>query len=86
MKINVTNKDLGFFTQDFISVKRLEGGEIIFCNHAGANEEEVINYYYTPDARDLEWKSTLLVCDKCEAYKPDNQDYWENAPEEGRHE
>lgn len=90
MKINVINKDLDFWTQQEIPVVKygvMDDGEkeLIYCNHAGAEEETVHNEVPRIDGPDIEWNSKVLVCGKCQAYKLDGDDYWQDAPFEGVH-
>lgn len=81
MKIFVNNKDLGFFTQEEITAQIVSPeGELLFCNHAGAVEEhQEDDFLGTPIDR------YVTFCDKCEAYKREGDNYWENAPFEGVH-
>lgn len=85
-KIYVRSEDLGFFTQEEVTVViRDENNEILYCTHAGAKEETETHHYYTPDARDLEYEVTISVCDKCEAWKKDDGLGWEDSPINGEH-
>lgn len=89
--ISVKNKDLGFWTQEPISVKRMETindegeQEVIYCNHDGAEEREVENETYRADQPDIVWTSRPLICE-CGAYKLEGDNYWQDAPVEGKHE
>lgn len=83
MKIDVQNKDLGFFTQSLITAQRREDGEVVWCNHHGAVQETVENQIDRIDEPDITWKSSVLICDKCSAYKLEGDDWWQEAPFEG---
>lgn len=89
MKINVIKKDLGYFTQEPITVQRIEklddeDTEVVFCTHAGAVEEEKETWPTNYD--DRTYIVTTLVCDRCGAYKVGDENIWNNAPERGKHE
>lgn len=89
--IYVKNKDFGFWTQEPISVKRMETindegeQEVVYCNHAGAEEREEQHETYRQDQEDIVYKSRMLVCE-CGAYKLEGDNYWQDAPVEGKHE
>jgi len=89
MKISVLNKDLGFLTEKPITVQRFEfdgqEDELVWCNHAGAIEEEVDNEIPNINGRDIAWTDRVLVC-KFGAYRFLEQDNWQDAPIEGSHE
>lgn len=84
-KIYVRNHDHGFWTEEPVTVKRKEDGNIIYCDHAGAVEEEQENVMYRPDGRDIVWTSRALICG-CGAYQLENDNYWQDAPVGGKHE
>lgn len=52
--------------------------ELIYCNHDGADYEDNTAHGGT----DNEYTESILVCDKCEAFKRDGE-RWEDAPFEG---
>lgn len=85
MNIHVINKDLGFFTQEPITVQRFHSfdRELEWCNHAGAETQETENTIYRPDDTDTVWIAKTLVCDKCGAYQLPNDSFWYDAPTEG---
>lgn len=93
MKIYVHNKDLGFWTQEPIPVTRYAtqydeddfDRELVWCNHAGAEEEEVENEINRIDQPDITWTDRVLVCRKCGAYKFEKETDWWDAPIEGAH-
>lgn len=80
MKIDVNNKDLGFFTQEPITVQSItREGEVLFCNHAGAGEQDLISEMYNPVTEEhKQWTTSVLVCDKCGAVKRKYED-WEQV-------
>ena len=94
-QIFVHNKDFGFFTQEPITVQRKEvisedfNGEqetdVVWCNHAEAEEVEEEHQTNNIDAPDMVWTDKALVCHKCKAYKFDGDTDWQNAPVEGVH-
>lgn len=85
MKIYVNNHDLGFFTTVPITVQRFWPAnkymnidkELLWCNHAGAEEYEGEDFFGVV--------YSTLKCDKCDAYRPQNSDMWEDSPSEGVH-
>lgn len=83
--IFVKDKDLGFFTQTEIPVQRYEtiDGEktLVWCNHAGAEIEQVEKNSYNPDGVDDVWFETVHTC-TCGAVKWEDN-LWEDTPEEG---
>lgn len=87
--IAIMNRDLGFFTEKPITAQRFEvvdedgTRELVWCNHAGAEVEEVENDIIRPEGIDSVYISRYLQCDKCEAYKPEGTDHWHEAPNEG---
>lgn len=91
MKIQVNFKDYGFFSQTPITVQRIDWhkdeGEgykdVLWCNHDGHEIQENTRQIINVDSQDQEWTTNDLVCDKCEAYKPEHEDYWQDAPFEG---
>lgn len=86
-KIFINNKDLGFLTQEEVTVQRFEivdgERELVWCNHAGAIEESVENEMTNPNGHDITWWDKIVVCDKCEAYRFVGDNEWRDAPEEG---
>lgn len=88
MKVYVKSLDMGFWTQEPITVARyqVDGDEkeLVWCNHAGAEEEEVENQIYRIDHPDIVWTDKVLVC-KCGAYRFLNDSYWSDAPIDGEH-
>lgn len=86
-QIFINNKDLGFWTQQEITAQRFElidgDPELCWCNHAGAIQETVHNQIDRIDEPDICWTSTILVCDKCPAWRKEYEPYWEDAPYEG---
>lgn len=57
--------------------------EIIFCNHGGAETEEVENQVNRIDQPDIVWTSKIVVCEKCGAWRHEGERDWEEAPFEG---
>lgn len=86
-KIHVRNRDLGFFTQTLITVQRfeIEDGDpvVVWCNHAGAIEEEYDVQINNVDRLDEVYQQTIIACNKCGASRLPGENYWENAPFEG---
>lgn len=77
-KISIKSEDLGFLTAQPITVQVYEdcGEDVVWCNHAGA-EEEVTEDHYGHQRLDE-------FCDKCEAWRPANiGDKWYDAPSGG---
>lgn len=89
MKVYVKSLDMGFWTQEPITVARyqVDGDEkeLVWCNHARAEEEEVENNVPRPDQPDIVWTDRVLVCRKCGAYKFEKETNWWDAPIEGEH-
>jgi hypothetical protein len=87
MNVFVRNYDLGFFTQEPITVQKFEIEDdepvVSWCNHAGAESETVENQIDRIDEPDICWTSTIMVCDKCGAYKLEGESWWQDAPFEG---
>lgn len=69
MQIHVKNKDYGFFSEQPITVTRLEDGEIVYCNHAQAVEEEFSQEFSFNDGTYVEVNKSFLKCYKCGAFK-----------------
>ena len=88
-QINIRNYDLGFLTAEHVTAQKFakEDGEIvvIWCNHAGAIQEEIEDEIYVPGGIDRVVITRALVCDKCGAYQPEGQTEWQEAPYEGVH-
>jgi hypothetical protein len=89
-KIYVKDRDYGFLNQIEIPVVRREEVDegvfdIVYCNHAGAEEVEEEHQTNNIDAPDMVWIVRALVCLKCHAFKRDGDDYWQDAPVEGEH-
>lgn len=86
-EIFVHNKDLGFWTQTPITAQRFElvDGELelVWCNHAGSESEEIESSIINPNGADHVWYTMIEVCDKCDAIKRPGDNYWEDAPIEG---
>lgn len=89
MHIHIQNRDLGFFTQEAVTIQKFEvtDGEktLVWCNHAEAETQEIVNEIYRPDQADIVWKSSVLVCYRCGAYKGEDNNFWEDEPELGIH-
>lgn len=98
MKISVLSKDLGFWSQVPITVQRFDKiaymdgpddfeyeEELIWCNHAGATSEDIENEIINPNGADHVWLTKVSVCDKCDAFQRDNDEWWQDAPSEGDH-
>ena len=84
--ITILNKDLGFFTESTVTIQRFdEEGDLIWCNHAGAEEEEAYNQVDRVDQSDLTWTEIIKVCDKCGAWQFDGDREWHEAPMDGVH-
>lgn len=90
-KVNIRNHDLGFWTEEPITVQIIDWHkdeeepykDVLWCNHARAEEEEVHNEIPVVDGQDISWTDKVLVCMKCGAYRLPGNEYWENAPFEG---
>ena len=68
-KINVQD---WYYSEQQITIRFYdENGDIVECDHAGA-EEEILDFYYGPDGSE----EKCMVCDKCEAYMVDYTDDW----------
>lgn len=84
MRIVVDNKDYGFFSEKPITVQVIDPNEgVVWCNHDGAEEETVSFDHYNPDGQDMTHTENITYCDKCEAFKREYEDEWEDAPFEG---
>lgn len=83
IKIPVKNKDWGFWTEDAITVYRKENDEIIWCNHEGYETETEEHTTHRIGERNLTWETIIDTCDKCQAYRMNDDDYWQEAPDEG---
>ena len=89
MNIKVNNKDLGFFTQTYITAQVFEtineDKYLSFCNHANAKIEKIENQIDRADQPDICWTTSILVCDKpnCGAYRLEGEEFWQDAPSEG---
>lgn len=59
--------------------------ELIWCNHAGAEEIHSTHEENRQDQPDIVYPISYLQC-KCGAYKREHDNYWENAPFEGIYE
>lgn len=57
--------------------------EVVWCNHAGAREEDYEQTFHNPYGADTTSFITILKCDKCEAWKRADEDFWSEAPFEG---
>lgn len=83
MKIEVVDKNSAWFDVYDITVQILDdNGDLLECNHAGAELEEVDYGGLRHDSvGDLDWFDDIhkaLVCDKCEHVEdiePDEPDY-----------
>jgi len=79
MKIQVSNRDFGFFSSQPITVYRVENDDddtIVWCNHWGATVEDVEDYYGHV--------TTQEFCDKCGAWRQvATDDNWHDTPFEG---
>lgn len=82
--ITINNKDLGFLTQEPITVQRFETvdddgtQELVYCDHARSTEleEESLSGH----------AFMVMYCDKCPASKLVGESYWNDAPVNGKHE
>lgn len=86
--IYVKNFDFGFFTEIPITVQKFEDNadgeaELVYCNHAGAVEEESTFDSVGFNGQHIQTTSKALACNKCDAYSLDNGSSWEDAPFEG---
>lgn len=79
MKIAVINHDLGFFTQQSITVQHFEDGELAYCDHAGAVTEPVEIESINIEGPDDVQVPEMEVCDKenCGAYRYVGERTWE---------
>jgi hypothetical protein len=71
--------------QRFEQIIEDDDAVLVYCNHAGATEEDYENEIYYPEGPSQTYIATQLVCDKCEAYRYLGENYWHEAPEEGAH-
>ena len=83
IKIPVKSKDFGWWSQEPITVHRKEDDTIIWCNHHGAVAETQENTIHRIDEPDIDWQTSVEICDKCQAYKIEGDDYWQESPVEG---
>jgi len=84
MRIVISNKDFGDFTSHPITVQRIDSQEgVIYCNHDGADYEDNVVHHAYNDGSDSEYVERILACDKCEAFKREHDNQWEDAPFEG---
>lgn len=84
MKITVLHKDYGWFSQIPVPVTRRENDDLLWCNHDGAIEEDITSQTWSYEREDvIEWTDVVMVCGKCGAYRPINEDFWQEAPIEG---
>lgn len=79
-----------FGMSDSITVTRKElvddDLQIIWCNHANPDEDELTNHVLNPNGQDMEWTDHILVCPKCNAWQVVGRgDGWQDAPFEGVH-
>ena len=81
-KIPVKNKDLGFWTQEPITVYRKEDDTIVWCNHDGYTTETEENTIYRIDSPDLTFNTVVDTCNKCSAWRTLDEP-WQDAPSEG---
>lgn len=89
-KIYIKNEDLGFWTETPITVQSFEiidkdEIDLVWCNHAGAIEEEHDGEVYNPNGTYHEWTQRVIVCNKCDAWRDALLDDWIDAPFEGVH-
>lgn len=85
MRIYVNNKDYGFLTQEPITIQRFADDskeDLLWCNHAGAEEVKQENQINRIDQPDIVWTDKIMVC-KCGAYRFEFSDFWEDCPIEG---
>lgn len=91
-KITILNKDLGFWTQEPITVQRFhtvnypDGDfekELVWCNHADAELISVYGEASRLTKPDITIITKIWICPKCEAYRQDGDSYWQDAPVEG---
>lgn len=78
--IIVSERSLYPFGEEPVTVQRFEDGELVWCNHAGAESEIVQHQINNIDSPDDVWETTEMVCNKinCRAYLVDG--HWENTP------
>lgn len=89
MHINIKSNQYGFFSEEPITVTRSDyAGELVWCDHAQADEEQFSGEHYFDDGTFVEVNRRFLKCYKCGAWKDltnlNNQ--WEDAPERGSYE
>lgn len=79
MRIAINDKNYGFFSTQSITVYRVENDDddtIVWCNHEGAELEDVEDYYGHI--------TTQEFCDKCGAWRAVASDEgWRDVPFEG---
>lgn len=91
MKINVLHKDYGFFSEIPITVQKIDWhkdeGEgykdVYWCNHDGFTIEQDTIHHAFNDGTSSEYSINFYKCDKCDAYRFEDEDYWQEAPFEG---
>lgn len=84
MQIQVKNINHGFFYQQPITVTIKEYGVVVWCNHAEADEVELIHDFMSISGPE-QWSETAMECPKCGAYQLPGESIWEDAPTEGVH-
>lgn len=94
MKIQVNSKDFGWLSAQPITIQKFDEydddgehyQELLWCNHAGAEETTIDCGYPDSIIGDfVDDDRQALVCDKCESYRFLDRDEWEDAPTEGKH-
>ena len=78
--ILVTNKD---YWETPVTVTRTQGDELVWCNHANVTEDVHEDVIYRANGGVSVHNVTISTCNKCEAYRFDYDDYWQDAPIEG---
>ena len=84
MKIEVKHKDFGFFSETPITVQVIDKEEgVVWCNHDGFTEETDTIHHAFNDGTSSEYSINFYKCDKCDAYRIEDDDFWQEAPFEG---
>lgn len=82
-KIWIKSKSWGDFSAEPITVTRTYENQVIYCNHAGAEEESFDDEHHFSDGETVTTRTEYSKCDKCGAYWTSHEPWWHDAPENG---